>query len=72
MTTSDAQQSSSEAREERQWRQKQEREWLRQRLTSDRTVSGCLGTPAWENRWTGKPHEHKREIERRLRQTGGR
>jgi hypothetical protein len=20
------------------------------------------------NRWTGKPHEHKREIERRLKQ----
>lgn len=22
------------------------------------------------NRWTGKPHEHKREIARRLRQQG--
>lgn len=22
------------------------------------------------NRWTGKPHEHKREIARRLRQAG--
>ncbi|CDO37625.1 hypothetical protein [Novosphingobium sp. KN65.2] len=26
--------------------------------------------PANINRWTGRPHEHKREIARRLRQAG--
>lgn len=28
----------------------------------------AYGTIAQFNRWTGKPHEHRREIERRLRQ----
>jgi hypothetical protein len=35
-------------------------------------AKGAAGSIAQANRWTGKPHEHRREIARRARQEAAR
>ena len=38
--------------------------------SSNIPVGPNVGSIAQGNRWTGKPHEHRREIARRLRRIG--
>lgn len=38
-------------------------------VVSRSAYKACTGTPASINRHTGKPHEHRREIARRARQS---
>ena len=43
---------------------------LNEAASAPSRVASMLGLAASTNRRTGKPHEHKREIARRLRQRG--